>query len=79
MSDSLEDILQKRKKAEVPEIAIIQSFVIDLFQVKPSVTISDQTIIIGVSSAGLAGALRPHILQIQAACNTTKRIIIRIG
>lgn len=78
MSDSFADILAKRTIDEPPEIKIIQEYVMSKYQVKPKVTISQRQIVISVKSAALAGALRPELLQIQAACQTEKRLVIRI-
>lgn len=78
MADSLESLLAGRKKAEPPEIAIIKSYVHDMFSVTPDVSMSEHQIIIGVKSSALAGALRPHLLQIKDACQTDKRLLIRI-
>ena len=78
MSDSIGSILAQRNLSEPPEIKIIQDYVEKRFKVVPKVTVGNDRIAIGVKSASLAGALRPHLLQIQAACNTDKSLIIRI-
>lgn len=78
MSESLGDLLGKRDFIEPPEIKIIQEFVESRFKVTPSVLVSSQQIAIGVKSAALAGALRPMLLQIKVACQTDKRLVIRI-
>ena len=78
MSDSIADLLGKRKFEEPPEIKIIQEFVESRYQVTPQVSITPQQIIIGVKSAALAGTLRPLLHQLQSECNTDKRLIIRI-
>ena len=79
MSDSIADLLAKRHMDEPPEIKIIQEYVESKYHIKPQVTIGQKQIVIGVKSAALAGALRPQLLQIQAACNTDKRLVIRIS
>lgn len=78
MTESIGDLLNKQRFAEPPEIKIIQNYVLDRFKVKPQVTVSERQIIIGVKSGALAGALRPLLLDIQAACQTKKRLLIRI-
>ncbi len=78
MTDSLADLLGKRSFEEPPEIAIIKDFVAAKYQVVPTVSVNERQIIIGVPSAGLAGALRPELLQIKSLCNTEKRLVIRI-
>lgn len=78
MSDSIADLLARRSLNEPPEIKIIQDFVQSRYQVTPQITVSEKQIIIGVKGAALAGALRPQLLQIKAACQTDKRLLIRI-
>ncbi len=78
MSDSIADLLAKRRVDEPPEIKIIQEYIMAKYQVKPQVTIAQRQITISVKSAALAGALRPELLQIQAACQTDKRLVLRI-
>lgn len=78
MSESLESLLAGRQRPEPPEISIIKQFVEAKFKITPGVTISERSIIIVVRGASLAGALRPYLSEIQTACNTTKRLVIRI-
>ena len=78
MSESLGDLLAGRQLNEPPEIKIIQDFLQEKFKVKPQVTVSDRQIIIGVKGSALAGALRPLLTQIKDACQTEKRLVIRI-
>lgn len=77
--NSLGDILGGRRAPEAPEIQIIKEFVYQKFHETPSVTIQPQTVIVHVPNAAMAGALRPHMQQLQIACKTDKRLIIRIG
>lgn len=78
MADSLFDILQKKDFSEPPEVAAIKSYVDDHFQVTPEVRLGDYDIIITVPSAALAGVLRFHVKQLQAAAQTKKRLVLRI-
>lgn len=78
MTDSIADLLSGRRFDEPPEIKVIQNFVEERFKVVPQVAVSPAQITIGVKSAALAGALRPLLLQIKAACDTEKRLVIRI-
>lgn len=78
MSDSIGSLLGQRQLFEPPEIKIIQDFVRQKFNVTPGVIMSEKQITIGVKSAALAGALRPLLLDITAACGTDKRLVIRI-
>lgn len=78
MSDSIADLLAQRHIDEPAEIKIIQDFVQEKFQVKPQVMVGPSQIIIGVKGSALAGALRPLLTQIKDACQTDKRLVIRI-
>jgi hypothetical protein len=79
MTDSLADLLKKRQHNEPPEISVIKQFLNDRFQATGTITIRDKQIIIGVSSAALAGTLRMHLHELQELCKTDKRLVIRIG
>lgn len=79
MGSSIQDILQQRSFDEPDEIAIIKKFVLDSFDHRARVKITDQAIIITVSSAALAGALRPRLHELTALSRTKKRLAIRIG
>lgn len=78
MSESIGDLLSGRRFNEPPEIKIIQEFVESRYKVTPQVSVAGEQIIIGVKSAALAGTLRPLLPQIRAACETEKRLVIRI-
>ena len=78
MVDSLSDILGGRIPKEPPEIRIIKNFVQEKFKTSTQVAIGQNQIIIGVKSAALAGALRMHLHELQALCQTKKRLVIRI-
>ena len=78
MADSMESLLAGRRISEPPEIAIIKKFVETKFKIIPDVAVSERQIIIIVKGAGLAGALRPFLSQLQEACDTSKRLLIRI-
>lgn len=78
MTESIGSLLGQRELFEPPEIKIIQDFVQEKFQVKPQVMVGQSQIIIGVKGSALAGALRPLLTQIKDACQTDKRLVIRI-
>jgi hypothetical protein len=79
MSSSLSDILGDREFKEPPEIKAIKEFVTREFGRTPSITVTTGAIVVVVSSAAFAGALRPRLLELQEYAKTKKRIIIRIG
>jgi len=58
---------------------IIKDYVNAHFNESPGVMIREQTIIIKVSNASLAGALRMHLNNLQTKLKTEKRLIIRIA
>jgi hypothetical protein len=76
--DNLGDLLAQRSPQEPPEVAIIKTFVYDQYQVTPTVMVREREIVIGVTSAALAGALRPQLPALKAACATDKRLLLRI-
>ena len=78
MADSIASLLSKRDMNEPPEVEIIKTFVFAHYQVTPMVTIQQRDIIIGVRSAALAGALRPRLRELKEACETDKRLVLRI-
>jgi hypothetical protein len=77
--DSLQDLLGRYKPQEPEEILAIKRYIYDTFQVASSVGIQGESIVITVASASLANTLRFHVPRLQAAGNTGKRIILRIG
>lgn len=79
MTESIGDLLSGRRLNEPPEIKIIQDYVQLRYKVTPQVSVAGEQIIIGVKSAALAGTLRPQLPQIKDACQTEKRLIIRIS
>ena len=79
MTDSLKDILDKNKYRQPDEIAYIKNFVQEKFGEEPKVRITRQSIIINVSNASLAGALRVHLYKIERDLKLTKNLRIVIG
>ncbi len=79
MGSSIADILSTRSFDEPDEIGIIKQFVLEHYDHQPGIKITDQAIIITVSSAALAGALRPRLHELIALSKTKKRLAIRIG
>lgn len=79
MADSLSNLMQTARFNEPEEVGIIQSFVIEHYKIKPQVAIRDKQIIIGVSSAALAGSLRMQLHELEELCQTNKRLVIRIS
>jgi hypothetical protein len=79
MADSLADILAKDRFNEPPEVKVIKDYLHTHFQADCVVTVNPRQIIVGVKGASLAGALRVRLHELQALCQTQKRLVIRIN
>jgi hypothetical protein len=77
--DSLNDILSNKNFDEPPEIAAIKKFVHDNYQEDVEVLVRERDIVIAGRSASLINTLRLNMRQLQAAAQTEKRLIFRIG
>ena len=77
--DSLHDLLQGYNPAQPDEIVAIKRYIAQEFDAEASVGIQGEALVITVSSASLANALRLRLPALQAAANTSKRLIFRIG
>jgi len=74
------DLLGRYKPQEQPaEILAVKQYIADQFNMGSSVAIQGENLIITVPSASLASTLRLRTLSIQQLCNTTKRLVFRIG
>lgn len=79
MSESLKDILLRRKDKQPAEVAIIKEFVMRRFNEPVGVTVQKNQIIITAGNAGLAGTLRLNIFELQNTVKSTKKLLIRVG
>lgn len=80
MSNSIADILGGRAKSdEPPEFQVIKRYMMKHFKVVPKLSIGTKKIIIGVPNSAVAGALRMSLHELQEACQTENKLIIRIG
>lgn len=77
--ENIGDILAGRQISEPPEVKIIKKFMHDAFNAPATVIVRQQQIIISVQSAALAGALRLRLGELKGLCETSKRLVIRIG
>lgn len=78
--ESLGDLLAKRQLPQEPEeIRLIKAFIADTFDEAASVAIKDDSLIVTVASAALAGTLRMRLRQLQKIAQTQKRIVLRIS
>jgi hypothetical protein len=76
--DSLNNILSRKDFDEPPEVQSIKKYVQDNFGVAVTVMVRDKDIVVGVSSAALAGTLRMRGPEIKRRCQLTKRLTFRI-
>lgn len=77
--DNLSDILSRKNFDEPNEIGIIKRYVKEHFDVDVGVKIQPKIILITARNSSIVGRLRMHTIQIQRACQTDKRIVLRIG
>ena len=78
MSNSVGDILGKKDLREPPEIVVIKTFLYENYKADCQVTLQTRQIVITVRGASLAGALRTRLHELQALCQTDKRLVLRI-
>lgn len=77
--DTIQDLLTRQGRAEPAEIKIIKNYVLENFASSVQVAVQQRQIIIAVESAALAGTLRMHSHALAEACQTDKRLVIRIN
>jgi hypothetical protein len=77
--DSLQDLISTYGKPEQPELIALKKYVDANYHTPVSTAINGETIIVTVPSASLANTLRLQTSRIQAACETQKRLVFRIG
>lgn len=77
--DELGDILARKDFDIPPEIRAIKDYVRRYYDAEVRVTIQPQAIVVAAHSAALIGTLRLNLPKLQAAAQTEKRILLRIG
>lgn len=77
--DGLSDILSRRDFDMPPEVRAIKDYVRRYYDSDVSVSMQTHAIVIAARSAALISSLRLNLPKLQAAANTEKRIILRIG
>lgn len=78
MTDSIKDLLAKRDFEQPDEIQHIKDFIKSKFDEDAAVKITQNSIIISVNNASLAGALRIHLHTLSKELATEKKLLIRI-
>lgn len=77
--DSIKDLLTRKDFEQPDEIQQIKNFVKSKFDEEPAVKVTPNSIIITVSSAALAGALRVHLHHLVKDLQTDKKLLLRIS
>jgi hypothetical protein len=77
--DGLGDILSRKDFDVPPEVRAIKDYVRRYYDADVNVTIQPHAIVISARSAALIGSLRLNLPKLQAAANTDKRLMLRIG
>lgn len=77
--DSIKQLLTQKDFEQPDEIKLIKDFVKSKFDEEPDVKITKNSIIISVSNASLAGALRVHLHHLAKDLQTDKKLLLRIG
>jgi hypothetical protein len=75
----LGDILRFRDFEEPLEVRAIKEYVRRYYEVEVNVRVQQHAIVVSARSASLIGSLRMNLPKIQAAANTDKRILLRVG
>lgn len=78
--ESMGDLLGRYKpQDQPPEILAVKQYIADQFSVGSSIAIKGDNLIITVPSAALANTLRLRTRAIQSLCQTSRRLVFRIG
>lgn len=78
--DGLGDILLRKDFDEPPEVRNIKEYVRRYYNdAEVRVTMQKHGIVVTARSAALIGSLRMNLPKLQAAANTAKRIMLRVG
>lgn len=77
--DSIKDLLTQKDFEQPDEIQQIKDFVKSKFGEEPKVKITQKNIIISVSNASLAGAMRMHLYHLSKEIQTDKKLLLRIN
>lgn len=77
--DSLQDLLGQYSPKEPSEVVAVKRYIFEQFGVESSVGLHGETLVITVTSASLANALRLRTVSLQKAAHTKRKIMFRIG
>ena len=77
--DSLQDLLGRYSPQEPDEIGAVKRYIFEEFGAESNVGLHGETLVITVTSASLANALRMRLLTLQKIAKTKRKIMFRIG
>jgi hypothetical protein len=77
--DSLQELLGKYSPREPEEILAVKQYILEQFDAESSVGLHGETLVITVSSASLANALRLRLPAIRKIAGARAKIMFRIG
>jgi hypothetical protein len=77
--ESIAAVLGRYNPQEPDEVLAVKKYIADEFKAEASVGLRGETIVVTVTSASLANALRLKLPAIRAAAKTKKRLMFRIG
>lgn len=78
MADSLGDLLAKKNLREPEELLVIRTFLRENYEADCQLSTNERQIVISIKGASLAGAVRMRLHELQALCQTDKRLVLRI-
>ena len=77
--DSLQELLGRYNPKEPDEVVAVKRYIAETFKAESSVGLHGETLVITVTSASLANALRLRVTALKKAAGTSRRIMFRIG
>jgi hypothetical protein len=77
--DSLFNVLSNKNFDEPPEVTAVKKYVQETYQVKVTVQVRQNELIVVVPGAALANSLRLRTPELKRRCQLDKRLVIRIG
>lgn len=77
--DSLQDMLQKKRPSEPPQVAALKKYALDKYGTEISVRVSPKHYLITVKQSAIASKLHIETATIVSVCNLDKRLVIHVG
>ena len=77
--DSLQDLLGRYRPQEPEEVTVVKRYISDEFGAESSVGLHGESLVITVTSASLANALRMRLPALKKLSGPNRKIMFRIG